>query len=106
MVCLLASIGISYICARVIRIINSTATHFSSDLCAGDDMSLSRPSRADEERVMRTRRRPQIGDAIHEPLQDWLAHHEKSLEQILRHGRGGETGDGGGAHSLDRKSVV
>ena len=64
----------------------------------GDDMSLSRPSRADEERVMRTRRRPQIGDAIHEPLQDWLAHHEKSLEQILRHGRGGETGDGGGAH--------
>ena len=46
----------------------------------GDNMSLSCPSRTDEERMVRTRRRPQIGDAIHESLQDRLAHHEKSLE--------------------------
>ena len=61
-------------------------------------MSLSGPSRADEERVVRTRSRSQIGDAIHESPQDRLAHHEKSLEQILWHGRGGETGDGDGTH--------
>ena len=64
----------------------------------GDDMSLSCPSRADEESMVRTRRRPQIGNATHESLQDRLAHHEKSLEQILRHSRGGETGDGDCAH--------
>ena len=54
-------------------------------------MRLARAARADEERVVGAGRGPQITDPLHERFQDRLAHHEQASEQVLRHGRGGET---------------
>ena len=63
-----------------------------------DKVCLARAPRADEERMMRTRRLPQLFDTLHECLEDWLAHHEQALQQVLWHGRGSETRDRDGVH--------
>ena len=57
----------------------------------GNEVRLARAARADEERVVGAGRGPQITDPLHERFQDRLAHHEQASEQVLRHGRGGET---------------
>ena len=64
----------------------------------GNEVRLARAARADEERVVGAGRGPQITDPLHERFQDRLAHHEQASEQVLRHGRGGETRDGDGTH--------